>query len=432
MLMKKRRASFCRVAVGAAFGLFVLVGSASAQIVPNPEAAIPERQSVLQRDRPDYQPLGLPLGSFYILPSIDVIEAWNSNIFATPTQDIGDFVTTIQPAVTVASDWNNNALNIVLGDQTNIYATHPTENVNNLTGAIAGRLDVQSGVYFTGGGGAQLLHEDRASPNAAIAGLYPTEYHVIDGNAGFVHDTGVLGFRFNTAVDAYSYNNNVTNTGTPILESTRDNIQYLAIPRLTYEIVPGYHAFIQTPVNERQYVAHSDTGLPGGFYRSSHGYEGDVGTAVNLGSALNGEVFLGYLRQEYEDHRLSTAQGPGGGASILWNITELTSLRFAASRTVQETDIDPASSMLETSGKIALEHELLRNVLLTASGTYFNDLFVGTTRSDNNYNASLGARYLLNRNYSLELDAAYSHRDSNVPGVNYDQEIIGLKFRAQM
>jgi hypothetical protein len=431
MGIKNQRASLCRAAVGAAFGIVILVGSASAQIVPNPEAAIPERQSVLQRDRPDYQPLGLPFGSFYILPSIDVIEAWNSNIYATPTNDVMDFVTTIQPNVTVASDWNSNALNLVLGDQTNIYATHPNENVNNLTGAMAGRLDVQQGVYFTGGAGAQLLHEDRASPNAAVAGLYPTEYHVIDGNLGFVHDTGRLGFKFNSAVDAYSYNNNVTNTGVKIPESFRDNIQYLAIPRITYEIVPGYHAFIQTPINERQYVSR-DTTTPANFNRSSHGFEGDVGTAINLGSAVNGEVYLGYIRQEYEDHRLSTAQGPGGGASILWNITELTSLRFAASRTVQETDIDPASSMLETSGKIAVEHELLRNVLLTASATYFNDLFVGAARSDNNYNAGVGARYLLNRNFSLELDGTYAHRDSNVPGVNYDQEIFGLKFRAQM
>src|SRR5665213_960707 len=427
--MKKQCAKLCTGAVGAALAVLVWVGSASAQVIPSPEAAIPERQSVLQRARPEYNPLGLPVGSFFVLPSIDVIEAWNSNIFATPTNDVSDFVTTFQPAVTVASDWNNHSLTFVLGDQTNLYATHPDETVNNLTAAVAGRFDVQRDVYFSGGGSAQLLHEDRSSPNAATTGKFPTEYHVIDGNAGFVHDTGRLGLRFNTAVDSYSYNDNVTTTGFVIPQKFRDNIQYSAIPRVTYEIIPGYHAFIQMPVNEREYVSHADAA---GFYRSSHGYEGDIGTALNLGSLVNGEVYVGYLRQEYEDRRLSTAQGFGGGASLLWNITELTSLRFAASRTVQETDIDPASGMLESSGKIAVEHELMRNVLLTASGTYFNDLFVGTKRSDNNYNAGIGARYLLNRNFSLELDANFAHRDSNVSGVNYDQEITGLKFRAQL
>jgi len=305
------------------------------------------------------------------------------------------------------------------------------EDVSNVTAAAQGRFDIERDVFLSGGGGYQLSHEQRSSPNAAVT-KYPTEFHVVDGNLGFTRNVGIIGLQIKSAVDSYSYNNNVNNTDTRVPEAYRDYIQYAVTPRVSYEIVPGYHAFIQVPLNERQYVSVD----PLGFSHSSHGYEGDIGTAVNLGSALNGEVDLGYFRQDYEDHRFSASQGPGGGANLLWNATDLTSYRLAVSRTVQEeasfVTVTPSSSFVETTGKVSVEHELLRNVLLTASGTYFVDQFSGVSRTDNNYNAYAGAQYLLNRAASVGFDANYWHRDSNQPGVNYDREIIGLRFHLQL
>lgn len=261
----------------ALLALITTVDRASAQIIPTPEATIPERQDVLQRARPDYDPLGMRAGSFLILPSANVIESWDSNVYATPTRDKSDMVTTVEPAVSAISDWNNHALSLLLSDQSKFHMTHSTEDVNNLTGAAQGRLDIQRDIYLSGGGGYMLSHEDRSSPNAAVSGKFPTETHDINGNLGFVHDTGVIGLHLNSTVDAYSYNDNVTNTGTVIPEKFRDYVGYTFTPRVTYELVPGYHAFIQTPLNERDYNR-ADPSI--GFKRSSHGYEGDAGVAL--------------------------------------------------------------------------------------------------------------------------------------------------------
>jgi hypothetical protein len=413
----------------ALFSLFATIDRASAQIIPTPEATNPEQQSVSQRGRPDYDPLGIRAGSFLIFPSANVMESWDSNIYATPTDDDSDLITTVSPQIAIGSDWNNNALNIVLSDQSKFYATHTTENVNNLTGAAQGRLDVERDIYFTGGGGYQLLHEDRSDPNSPTTAKSPTEYTDTEGNLGFVHDTGLIGLRLNTTVDSYSYDNDVTGAGAPINEQFRNYILYTFTPRLTYELVPGYHAFIQTPLNERQYVS-QDPSI--GARRSSHGYEGDAGISLNLGAALNGEAFLGYLRQDYEAHQLNASTGLGGGANLLWNMTDLTSFRLQITNTVNETDVEPASGIVETNAMLTVEHELFRNVLLSASGNYYVDNFSGINRTDNNFAAGLGVKYLLNRDFSIGLDANYWNRNSNAPGVNYDREIIGLTFRGHL
>jgi len=420
-------------AMGALVAVVVTVGTASAQFIPTPEASIPERQSVLQRARPDYDPLGIQAGSFLILPSMDLQEWWDSNVFAVPTRPSSDTVTAVVPQLSVASDWNNHALNLFVGDQSLFYNKHTTENTNNVTVAAQGRFDIQRDEYIEAGAGLQLSHEDRSSPDASVSGKYPTQFTVADGNIGFVRNIGIIGASITGDVQSYSYNNNVTNADVEIPEAYRDYIQYTVTPRVTYEIVPGYHAFIQTPLNERQY----DRGVdPSGFNHSSHGYEGDVGTAINLGSALNGEVFIGYLRQDYEDSAFATAQGLSGGANLLWNVTDLTSVRVSITRVVEEEAAGvtngTSGSYLETTGNLSVEHELLRNVLLTGGATYFVDQFTGVNRTDNNYNAYLGAKYLMNRVLSLGVNANYWHRDSNQPGVNYDREIIGVKLHLQL
>jgi hypothetical protein len=411
---------------------------AGAQLMLQAPDPVPSAPSVIGQYRPDYDALGLRAGSFLILPSADVVESWDSNIYATPTRDASDRFTTLAPELRLQSDWNNHALNLLFSDQSLIYNTHSSENVNNVTGAAEGRLDIENGIYLTGGGGVQILHELRSSPNAVTNAKSPTEYHVTDGNIGFVHDIGVIGLRLNTAVDSYSYNNDSTSTGILIPQSYRNYIAYTAKPRVSYEIVPGYHAFIQVPLNENQYVSRD----PSGFDHSSHGYEGDIGTAINLGSALNGEIFAGFFRQEAEDHRLNNSQGPGGGANLLWNVTELTSLRFSASRIVGQTtvapasttvgSVAPASAMVSTAGNLSLEHELLPNVLLTAGVGYDQDQFSGISRTDNNLYGTIGAQYLLNRVFSLGLDGNFYHRDSNVSGIGYDREIIELKLHNQL
>src|SRR5439155_2660384 len=74
-----------------------------------------------------------------------------------------------------------------------------------------------------------------------------------------------------------------------------------------------------------------------GFHRSSHGYEVDVGTAIDFTHLINGEIFAGYLSQLHDDTRLKNENGFGFGGNLLWNVTPLTSLRATLARTVEET-----------------------------------------------------------------------------------------------
>jgi len=424
-----------RLALGVAMALIASADLARAQqYTPAPETTIPERQSVFERARPVYEPLGIRLGSFLAYPSARLGETFDSNVFATTNNTKDDFYTTFSPSIAVRSDWNVHSVALQASSQTKRYISQVSENLTNFAVSGDGRLDILRNIYVRGGAGYQLLHEDRSSPDT-VNGTKPVEYHVTSANLGYVHEAGRLGARVDATVDSYSFNDTTSSTGATIVQRDRDRIVYAITPRVSYEIVPGYHAFVQASGNARNYVRRTDVN---GFHRNSHGYEVDLGTAIDFTHLINGEVFAGYLSQLYDDPRLKDENGFGFGGNLLWNVTQLTSLRATLARTIEETtqfatgvggNFD-SSGYLQTALKLTAEHELLRNVLLSAYVSYVNSDFQGISRTDDQYETNVEGRYLLNRYLSLNADLTYTKRDSNVVGVSYDRVVGMLALKA--
>lgn len=423
--MKEARIDLGKIvaALAVAISGLSLIKGAAAQ-----EASAPERQSVMERARPDYDPLGAPIASFLVFPSLDFNQSYNSNVFATEGDEKGDFLSVLSPGVQVRSNWNNNALNFGMSGQINRYAKQVGEDNSNFHAATDGRIDILRGIYVTSGLSYDLQHESRASPNTAANEKNPTEYQVAGGTMSFVHDTGRLALQIDSDVNDYSYNNAVTSTGTVIAETGRNRVEYSIAPKLLYEIVPGYHATLRTRFNWRDYMSQFDSS---GYDRTSHGYEIDAGTAVSLADELTGDIFAGYFKQVYKDPRLAPASGPSFGGDLLWNVTPLMSLRSSLVRTIEETTVPPASTFVQTAFSLSAEREVRRNVLATIGGNYIVQDFQGLTRTDRNFGANLGARYLINRNLNAGLSLSYSRRFSNAADLEYTDYVISADIRLQ-
>src|SRR6266403_176904 len=148
-----------RLVLGVAMALIASADLARAQqYTPAPEATIPERQSVFERARPVYEPLGIRLGSFLAYPSARLAETFDSNVFATTNNTKNDFYTTLNPSIAIRSDWNVHSVALQASSLTRRYASQVSENVTNFLIAGNGRLDILRDIYMRGGAGYQLLH----------------------------------------------------------------------------------------------------------------------------------------------------------------------------------------------------------------------------------------------------------------------------------
>jgi hypothetical protein len=408
-----------------------------------PASVGPLIETVMRRARPDYDPLGIRMGAFIIHPSLAVSGAYDSNVFATPntpaTPVKSDFFVTEIPGLSIGSDWNQDAVSLVVNGAFKQYASLSSENVNNFTTQASGRYDISNGEYLSADAIYQLLHEDRSNPNAISTAKNPIEYHVMGADIAYVRQKGRLGFRIDNTLTSYSFNNASTAAGVTIPQHFRDRNEYVVAPRLNYEIIPGYNAFLRVIGNERQYFSQEPGAGPHGenVRRNSHGWEVDAGTAIEITRITSAEVYIGYLKQYYENPLFKSPSGLGYGANLIWNVTPITTVRGGFSQAVAETTLANASSSLETSVQLTVEHELLRNLLLLGSVGFVHDDYqqqlVASPRSDNTFGADIGARYLLNRNWTATADVNYSQRDSsagNIATGSYRrvQAIVALKL----
>src|SRR3954447_8123129 len=55
--------------------------------------------TVLERPRPEYDPLGLRFSNWFLYPKIELDEVYNDNIFATKGNRKNDFITVVSPTL---------------------------------------------------------------------------------------------------------------------------------------------------------------------------------------------------------------------------------------------------------------------------------------------------------------------------------------------
>jgi hypothetical protein len=115
---------------------------------------------------------------------------------------------------------------------------------------------------------------------------------------------------------------------------------------------------------------------------------------------------------------------------LTWAPTLLTTLRLDVSRTIEESIRRDAVSFNRTQGGLSVDHEFLRNVILSADARADYREYQNPNESAFDALFTLSTRYLINRNLSLVGSYTHSRRleaTRNLP--EYDRNLIQLRLR---
>jgi hypothetical protein len=405
-------------------------------VPPAPPKAQPDEVSrgdtVLSRQRPDYDPIGQRVGGFILYSDLDVQETYNSNVFYTPSNDKGDFVTAINPSVDLKSNWNQHALNFHGDLDEVIYSKYNQNNFFDYTLGSDGRLDVYHDARIYGGVGYAVRHLPLYSPNNIANTQSPVQYSDTSANLAGEKEFNRLSFRLDTNYDRYEYKDAVLTAagGGGVSRQSLENYDEEKIGLKTgYEFVPGRQVYLLTAGDFRNYDNSSDLF---GFNRTSSGYTVAVGAKYDLTGVTFIDGYIGYRHQSYDDARLPAMDGPAAGLQVTWNVTRLTTVTGSVTRDIQETILAGASGYFATLAQVKVDHELLRNLLLNVSVGFENDNFTGISRNDDYYLAGFGAKYLINHNFWASAGYNFAHRDSDVAGTNFDDHIVNIRLSAHL
>ena len=383
---------------------------------------------VARRPRPDYDPVGVPVGSFLLFPSIEVGEYYDSNIYATETDEESDFVTTYVPSISLLSDWNNHALGVNAYAAGGLYADHTDENYLDYGVSAAGRLDVRRTTSVFAGTSWDHIHQDRGSPED-VNSDEPSEYDVFAVDLGGGTQQGRTSFALAGGYSHYDYEDVTDRNGMFINNQDRNQAIWDAEARVGYQFQSDYELFVRGVYSDVVYDNNPDDS---GVNRDNNGWRADLGVAFSITDTLQGDVYGGYLQRYYESPTFQDEGSFDAGGDLYWSITPLTSARATVFRSFEETTQTGAASILQTTGEVEISHELLRNVILSGTAGLTNYDYQGISRSDDVWNLGAEGTYLINRNFYFGGGADYTTRDSNAVGESYDDVRVGLFVGAQM
>jgi len=425
--------------------LILIAGTARAQVaqpvsVPDltQPAVPPEFVPVDQRPHSEYDSPGLHYGGFILNPSLDVTEEYNSNIYGLPTVR-SDFITRLSPALDVTSNWNSNAFGLHAESNISKHMELVHDDTTDVILQANGRLDIFHDQTLALQAGYQALHEDRSSPDsiaqaqeagAGALALTPTPFSVLNGQFDYVYSPSRLGFELIGNINKYAFSNVQTGTGEAIINSDQNREEYTLTPRVSYSFDANYKLFVQATGDIRSYDTARDAS-PDHFKRSSAGYGIAIGNSFDIDRVITGQFYIGYQSQDYDDPRLSSINGVAFGGSVLWNVTQLTSLKLSATRATEETILPGASGLFDTTVEASVQHEFLRNVLVSLGVTFDNADYKGIRQTDDIYGINAAVRWKINRYLTTGASVIYTKRSSNVGIDRFDRNQVMIDIKGQ-
>ncbi len=363
--------------------------------------------SVLERPRPLYDALGYKLGGFTLKPTLSTGLEYNDNIFAQPAGKTDDLIVTVKPNLALSSNWSRNAFSLFAGTASRFYTGNGNESTTDWNTGGKGRLDIEQ-AKLNVGGSYGYFSEPRTSTNTSRVASKPVRFYAATANGELSRDFNYL--RLSARVDYLdlNYKNAVDTLNAFVLQDSRDHDVVTYTGRADVAISPSTALFVVGSYNTRSY----SFDVVGSPRRDSKGWEADGGITFDITNLLRGDIRVGYLRQNFDDVTYGHTSGLSGRAVVSWFPTQLTTVTVRAARSVEETTDVRSSSYLSGSGGLTVDHELLRNVVLSGGFNVAWDNYKGIDRDDTRYTASVSANYYMNRFLSFSLGYDYLNQKS--------------------
>lgn len=391
---------------------------------------------VAERSRPDYDPLGQGAGSFLLYPAVTARGDATDNYRATDTNRLGDVYLTVSPEVRAQSNWTRNRLNARAFLDRSVHAQLPGENVTQYGASANGVLDITRQSIFTTELTAAHYVESRSSLGSFRNSREPVGYETYHAAIGGAQNFNRLDVNVSVGANANNFHDVPGLDGTTIDQDFRDYRTLTGTASVKYDIGGGLGVIVSGDANTNSYS--SDTSNPAvnpgnpefdpliSLDRHSSGYSLQGGLTFELNSLISGSAQIGLLNRQYRDPRLQDFSGLSYNANILWNVTPLTSLRFRAARSIEDTSSTSVAGNVRNDFSVGVDHELYRYVILTGDVRYGSFTPNGIGFGGREYGVGAAARYLVDRHWSATINARYDRRSSDSTFLRYHAATLGI------
>lgn len=383
--------------------------------------------SVRERPKPQYEATGVRAGGFRIYPTLTAGLEYNDNIYAAAANEQGDAIVSLTPEIRGETTWSRHHIGFTARADYDNYLEYGAEDqFDEFVGADF-RLDFISETALGGGASYTGEHEARTETSSPRAAVEPIEYNLVNLFGTFETQFNRLKLSSRADLRSFDFEDGFTAAGANIEQDDRDRDIFDISVRGDYAVSPATSIFTEAAFNDRNYDLQPPA-TP--ITRDSNGYELLAGVNFDLTRLVRGEVAVGWFEQAFDDPAFDNADGFDVRANVEWFPTQLTTVEFGAARNVEDSGIVGSAAYVETSVYVRADHELLRNLILSAELRYSDDDYEGIDRTDERVGVALDATWLLNRSVGIRPFYEYVDQDSSglFRGADYAVNRFGVSL----
>lgn len=382
-------------------------------------------QGVDDRLRPDYDPLGIGVGSFQLYPQLDVAARATDNFRATNEDRQGDVYMVLAPALRFDSNWARHDLSGGAYFSQSVHAELPSEDVSQYGASLRGALDVSRDSQLRISGNADHKVESRTALGSLQGTATPVNYNVFVGSISGSQTIDRLVLNATVAAEQLDFFDAIAPDGSIIDQDFRDVLTIRAGGSAQYEIRSGLGLIVSGQYVDARFN-NRPTNPTTEVFRDSTGFDLLGGVSLELSSLIFGQIQFGYISRQYVDPRLKDVSGPSFQADLLWNVTSLTSLRLGGARTVEDTSSTQFAGNTRTAVNFSVDHELYRYVIVSADIAVSHFSANGPGPSGDEFGIGVETEYLINRRWSLTGSVRYAQRTSDDDNLRFHATTVAI------
>ncbi|CUU43007.1 hypothetical protein BVIRIDIS_20240 [Blastochloris viridis] len=385
------------------------------------------RVSPIETTEP-FDPVGIRVGSFVLRPAFDSVLGYDDNPLRVATGRRPSLFQRFGGAMLLRSDWSRHALDADIRGSYTKYDDVSGNNRPELDARLRGRVDITERTRTELEGRYLLTTESAGDPDAPTGAVRPPPVITIGGTAGLVHSWNRLEVALRGAFDRTTYDNAKLRNGSILDRSDRNYDQPAATLRVGYDIRPGLRPFVEGRIDSRNFEREVDTS---GYIRQSDGQQIRAGTSFEVTRTLTGEAATGWIVRRYEDPRLPDISGLLIDGSLVWTASGLTTVRFIAITSIDETSYEDTTGVLRRDLGLSVDHAFRRWLIGTARFGWGFDDYGQSGRRDDRFTMSGLITAKLSRDLWLTGEVRQERLSSNEPSNDYTANIMLVGLRLQ-
>ena len=359
-----------------------------------------------------------------LAPRLEETIGYDDNVLSGANRR-GSWLVGTRPSLLIGSDWSRDAFGAYFAAGDTRYLSQPRQDRTDGTASVGGTLDIGQD-KLTLGVAHLSQHEDRSELDA-LASDRPVVFRVDDIRASYSTNFGQWNFTPDVEASSWHYGD-TTVLGQFARQAYRDRDVLRGGATLRYEFAPLRNIVFVARALDQYYLAP----LPGQPTLNASGYQALMGMDYDDNAVWRVRLLIGgesrqFAAPSYRPHTALISEG-----ELTWNPTGMTTVRGTLTRTIEDAAQEGVSGFTYTAGKLGLDHELLRDLLIDASAGLRSATFLQGGQQTG-AGAGVGVIWFVNRSTRVsatyDLNAVHGAGPLNTAATGFSRDVALLTVR---